>query len=62
MAGELGRAEGLFERLLGHANDIGLFSEQIDPRSGAQLGNTPQALSHIGLVSAAWRLTDPSTD
>ncbi|MFV2113606.1 glycoside hydrolase family 15 protein [Micromonospora sp. LOL_025] len=62
MAGELGRAEALFERLLGHANDIGLFSEQIDPRSGAQLGNTPQALSHIGLVSAAWRLTDPGTD
>ncbi|MEU4642371.1 glycoside hydrolase family 15 protein [Micromonospora sp. NPDC023814] len=62
MAGERGRAEALFERVLGHANDVGLFSEQIDPRTGAQLGNTPQALSHIGLVSAAWRLTDPTTD
>jgi len=61
MAGERGRAEALFARLLGHANDVGLFSEQIDPRTGAQLGNTPQALSHIGLVSAAWRLTEPDT-
>lgn len=62
MAGERDRAEALFERLLGHANDVGLFSEQIDPRTGAQLGNTPQALSHIGLVNAAWRLTAPTTD
>ncbi|MGW4497869.1 glycoside hydrolase family 15 protein [Micromonospora sp. NPDC004336] len=61
MAGERGRAEALFERVLGHANDVGLFSEQIDPRTGAQLGNTPQALSHIGLINAAWRLTDPAT-
>lgn len=62
LAGERDRAEVLFERLLGHANDVGLLSEQIDPRTGAQLGNTPQALSHIGLISAAWRLTDPGTD
>ncbi|MGN9778760.1 glycoside hydrolase family 15 protein [Micromonospora sp. H33] len=62
MAGERERAEELFERVVGHANDVGLLSEQIDPHTGAQLGNTPQALSHIGLINAAWRLTDPTTD
>ncbi|MFI7578051.1 glycoside hydrolase family 15 protein [Micromonospora sp. NPDC049497] len=62
MAGERERAEALFERLAGYANDVGLFSEQIDLRTGAQLGNTPQALSHIGLINAAWRLTDPTTE
>ncbi|MEV1143351.1 glycoside hydrolase family 15 protein [Micromonospora sp. NPDC049799] len=62
MAGERERAEALFERLAGYANDVGLFSEQIDLRTGAQLGNTPQAMSHIGLINAAWRLTDPTTE
>ncbi|RGC69783.1 Trehalase [Micromonospora sp. MW-13] len=61
MAGEQERARRLFERVLGHANDVGLFAEQIDPRTGAQQGNFPQALSHIGLINAAWRLTDPAT-
>lgn len=62
MAGEPERARALFEQVLGRANDVGLFAEQIDLTSGAQLGNMPQALSHIGLINAAWRLTDPSTD
>ncbi|MFE9691494.1 glycoside hydrolase family 15 protein [Micromonospora sp. NPDC005806] len=62
MAGEADRARVLFERVLGHANDLGLFAEQIDLDSGAQLGNMPQALSHIGLINAAWRMTDPTTD
>ncbi len=62
LAGERERAERLFEQAAGYANDLGLFSEQIDLHTGAQLGNTPQALSHIGLINAAWRLTDPSTD
>ncbi|MBB5828387.1 glycoside hydrolase family 15 protein [Micromonospora carbonacea] len=61
LTGERDRARRLFERLLGHANDVGLLPEQIDPGSGLHLGNTPQALSHIGLVNAAWRLTDPTT-
>ncbi|MFY1619583.1 glycoside hydrolase family 15 protein [Micromonospora sp. WMMD736] len=61
MAGEARRAEELFERVVGHANDVGLFSEQIDLTTGAQLGNTPQALSHIGLINAAWRLTEPDS-
>lgn len=59
MAGETQRAEALFERVVGYANDVGLFSEQIDLRTGEQLGNTPQALSHVGLINAAWRLTEP---
>ncbi|MEU0550562.1 glycoside hydrolase family 15 protein [Micromonospora sp. NPDC005979] len=61
MAGEPRRAEELFERVVGRANDVGLFSEQIDLTTGAQLGNMPQALSHIGLINAAWRLTEPNS-
>ncbi|WCN82574.1 glycoside hydrolase family 15 protein [Micromonospora sp. LH3U1] len=61
MAGESQRAEALFERVVGYANDVGLFSEQIDLRTGDQLGNTPQALSHVGLINAAWRLTKPDS-
>ncbi|MDH6462814.1 GH15 family glucan-1,4-alpha-glucosidase [Micromonospora sp. A200] len=60
LAGEEGRARRLFEQVLGHANDLGLFAEQVDLRTGAQLGNTPQALSHIGLINAAWRFADLS--
>ncbi|WP_425956917.1 glycoside hydrolase family 15 protein [Xylanimonas sp. McL0601] len=54
-----GRAEeatDLFERLLGLRNDLGLYSEQYDTTLGRQLGNTPQAFSHFGLVNAARRL------
>jgi GH15 family glucan-1,4-alpha-glucosidase len=61
MTGEQQRAEALFERVCGYANDLGLFSEQIDLSTGMQLGNTPQALSHIGLINAAWRITRPDS-
>ncbi|MEU7753418.1 glycoside hydrolase family 15 protein [Micromonospora sp. NPDC049101] len=61
MAGETPRAEALFERVVGYANDVGLFSEQVDLTTGEQLGNTPQALSHVGLINAAWRLTKPDS-
>jgi GH15 family glucan-1,4-alpha-glucosidase len=46
----------LFERLLGHASDLGLLAEEIDPASGNLLGNFPQAFSHVGLISAAINL------
>ncbi|MGW4461289.1 glycoside hydrolase family 15 protein [Micromonospora sp. NPDC004704] len=58
LAGERERAEALFERTLARGNDLGLFAEQIDPASGQHLGNTPQALSHVGLINAAWQLTE----
>ena len=52
-AGELDRAEALFDRLAGSANDLGLLAEEIDPATGELLGNFPQAFSHIGLITAA---------
>ena len=55
-AGELDRARAVFEHVLGHANDVGLLAEEIDPRSGALLGNFPQAFSHVGLITAAWSI------
>ncbi len=51
-AGELERAQLLFEKLLGYANHLGLYSEQIGP-SGQHLGNFPQAFTHLALISAA---------
>ena len=53
--GELDRAHQLFEHAAGHANDLGLLSECLDPPGGL-LGNVPQAFSHVGLVNAAARL------
>jgi GH15 family glucan-1,4-alpha-glucosidase len=56
----MGRDEGaksLFDRLLSLRNDVGLLSEEYDPRSRRQLGNFPQALSHIALINAAFEFT-----
>jgi alpha,alpha-trehalase len=55
-AGEVERAEALFDKLAGYANDLGLIAEEIDTASGEQLGNFPQAFSHIGLITAAWEI------
>jgi GH15 family glucan-1,4-alpha-glucosidase len=55
-AGEVERAEELFERLTDYANDLGLLAEEIDTTTGEQLGNFPQAFSHVGLINAAYHL------
>jgi len=57
-AGEIAEAESRFRSLLGFANDVGLLAEEVDLDSGAQLGNLPQAFSHVGVVNAAMTLAD----
>lgn len=57
-AGRLDQACARFEHAAGHANDVGLLAEEVDPSSGELLGNFPQALSHIGLVNAAWAIAE----
>ncbi|HEX7072075.1 MAG TPA: glycoside hydrolase family 15 protein [Rhodothermales bacterium] len=56
--GELDDAERLFSELLTYANDLGLFSEEIDPETGAALGNFPQAYTHVGVINAALTLAE----
>ncbi len=52
-SGQVERAKERFEMVLGHASDLGLLAEEIDPHTGQQLGNFPQAFSHVGIISAA---------
>jgi GH15 family glucan-1,4-alpha-glucosidase len=61
-AGEVERARTVFETVLAHANDVGLLSEEIDPRDGSLLGNFPQAFSHVGLINAAWAIDQASRE
>ncbi len=55
--GRMDEAMDLFDSLCDRANDLGLLPEQIDPSTGAFLGNFPQAFSHVGLISSAVNLT-----
>ncbi len=57
LIGREDEARELFERLLGLCNDVGLLSEEYDPKAGRMLGNFPQALSHLALVHAAFTLS-----
>jgi GH15 family glucan-1,4-alpha-glucosidase len=56
MQGRLDEAEEIFRRLLSIRTDLGLLAEEYDPELGRQLGNFPQALSHIALVNTAHNL------
>jgi GH15 family glucan-1,4-alpha-glucosidase len=54
-AGDVDQARFIFEKTLGYANHVGLYSEELGPR-GEHLGNLPQAFSHLALISAAYCL------
>jgi len=58
LAGEITEARTRFERLLNYSNDLGLFAEEADPKTGIALGNFPQAYSHTGLINAALVLAE----
>ena len=57
LAGQVEAATATFERAVAAINDVGLLAEEVDPASGEMIGNFPQAFSHIGLINAAWAIT-----
>jgi len=57
LAGELDQATATFERAVAAINDVGLLAEEVDVPSGEMIGNFPQAFSHIGLINAAWAIS-----
>jgi GH15 family glucan-1,4-alpha-glucosidase len=61
-SGQLQRARDRFEMILSHASDLGLLAEEIDPPTGALLGNFPQAFSHVGVISAALAIDAAEND
>lgn len=58
LAGRLEEAVEVFERLCAFANPVGLFSEDVDSRTGRLLGNFPQAYTHVGLINAAITISE----
>jgi glucoamylase len=56
MQGKVDEAREIYERLLSLRNDVGLLSEQYDPKNKRLLGNFPQAFSHVGLINSAYNL------
>jgi GH15 family glucan-1,4-alpha-glucosidase len=57
LAGEIGKAQALFDRVVAVANDLGLLAEEFDTGERRQTGNFPQALTHIALVNTAHNLS-----
>jgi GH15 family glucan-1,4-alpha-glucosidase len=58
LQGRLDAARALFERLLSLCNDVGLISEEYDPKAGRLVGNFPQAFTHISLINTARNLSE----
>ena len=58
LAGELTKAQALFDRVVGIANDLGLLAEEYDSIARRQTGNFPQALTHIALINTAHNLDE----
>jgi GH15 family glucan-1,4-alpha-glucosidase len=58
LAGDIAKAQALFDRVVAVANDLGLLAEEFDPGLGRQTGNFPQALTHIALINTAHNLSD----
>ncbi len=58
LAGDVEAATATFERAVAATNDVGLLAEEVDPRDGQTIGNFPQAFSHIGLINAAWAISE----
>jgi len=58
LAGEIAKAQALFDRVVAIANDLGLLAEEFDSGAGRQTGNFPQALTHIALINTAHNLSD----
>jgi GH15 family glucan-1,4-alpha-glucosidase len=60
--GDIDAAEQAFSHILSFSNDVGLFAEEIDPETGAALGNFPQAFTHVGLINGAMALAAACAD
>jgi GH15 family glucan-1,4-alpha-glucosidase len=58
LAGELGKAQTMFDRVVDVANDLGLYAEEYDSGVARQTGNFPQALTHIALINTAHNLSE----
>jgi len=58
LAGEIDKAQTLFDRVVAVANDLGLLAEEFDSGEGRMTGNFPQALTHIALINTAHNLCD----
>ena len=56
--GSMKEAEAEFRRVLRYANDLGLYGEEIEPATGAVLGNFPQGFTHVGLINAALTMAE----
>ncbi|HEY1484676.1 MAG TPA: glycoside hydrolase family 15 protein [Micromonosporaceae bacterium] len=58
LTGDVDAAMATFERAIASINDVGLLAEEVDRPTGEMIGNFPQAFSHVGLVNAAWAITE----